>query len=88
MAYVGCKIDCIVNSDKMNLQIGNAGTKRIASRSNSDSKTSEQFELWNMLLLMLPGSLNTYYGDEIGMTNGMTTGDTVSAINTLCDIIL
>jgi glycosidase len=55
--------------------IGNANMRRIASRSSGkDNANKGDFELWNMLLLMLPGSLNTYYGDEIGMTNGNQTG--------------
>lgn len=44
-------------------QFGNPGLSRIASRINSQS----QAELLTMIQLLLPGTNNIYYGDEIGM---------------------
>jgi neutral and basic amino acid transporter 1 len=50
-------------------EIGNPYTSRVASR----VKSRERGELMNMLLLTLPGSINTYYGDEMGMEDYNTT---------------
>jgi len=44
-------------------EIGNPYEPRVTTR----MKSRERGELMNMLLLTLPGSINTYYGDEIGM---------------------
>jgi glycosidase len=49
-------------------EIGGPNVARIATRAGSNASA----ELWTMLLLALPGSLNTYYGDEIGMINSDT----------------
>lgn len=48
-----------------NAQIGTPNMKRLATRVRSVSDA----ELWNTMLLLLPGSISVYYGDEIGMTD-------------------
>ncbi|KAK3606381.1 hypothetical protein CHS0354_042015 [Potamilus streckersoni] len=56
-----------------NFVIGNHDNRRIAD------KWGEEFvNAWNMLLLTLPGTPTTYYGEEIGMTGmNYTLNDTV-----------
>lgn len=39
---------------------------RLATRTGDKRDLAE---IWNLLLLLLPGSLSAYYGDEIGMAN-------------------
>ena len=46
------------------VQIGDSNTKRVASRVNEDRVNAA-----NMLLMLLPGTVFPYYGDEIGMKN-------------------
>lgn len=60
----------IEEHDRSNLsypmwEIGNSRVPRIATRAGGPA----QAELWNMMLLMLPGSVNSYFGDEITMTD-------------------
>ncbi|CAL8101472.1 unnamed protein product [Orchesella dallaii] len=47
-----------------NWLVGNHDQWRIASRF-----TPEDVDAFNMLIMLLPGSMVTYYGEEIGMTN-------------------
>ena len=47
-----------------NFHIGNHDQLRVATRHGT-----HMTDAWNMILMMLPGTPLTYYGDEIGMTN-------------------
>jgi glycosidase len=47
-------------------EIGNPYVDRLASRFGG---RRDKAELFQMLLFMLEGSINTYYGDELGMVN-------------------
>lgn len=39
------------------------------SRLATRVRNVDDAELWNTMLLLLPGSISVYYGDEIGMTD-------------------
>lgn len=81
---IACNAQCI--SDKVNgwmegagnsgvwsnWQMGNQDTSRIATRLGND----QYINAMNMLLLTLPGTAFTYYGEEIGMKDGSSaSGD-------------
>ena len=48
-----------------NFQLGDAFTSRIATRVESRA----QAEALLLVQLVVPGTINIYYGDEIGMTD-------------------
>ena len=56
--------------DWPNFVLGNHDNSRIASRINYDFARAMA-----VLITTLPGTPTLYYGDEIGMTNGGTTGE-------------
>lgn len=64
----------VMNSEKYtaNWQLGNHDTSRVASR----LPATVSVKAANLLLLTLPGTAITYYGDEIGMTDNMAITET------------
>lgn len=52
-----------------NTKIGNHDNKRIADRIGD-----VYVDVMNMMLLTLPGTPTTYYGEELGMRGGNYTG--------------
>ena len=55
----------------MQQKIGNHDKRRIADRIGQ-----EYVDAMNMMLLTLPGTPTTYYGEELGMRGGDYTGMT------------
>lgn len=59
-------------------EIGHPHVSRVASRlhgkNETNLKTRDQSNLALMLLMVLPGSINVYYGDEIGMLDSDAPG--------------
>jgi len=58
-------------------QIGNQDTSRVAARLNTagSDEAVDYTNLANMLALLLPGTALTYYGEEIGMVDGVISFD-------------
>lgn len=54
------------------LQVGSPSNSRIASRVGTD-----YVNVINMLLLTLPGTATTYYGEELGMQDNPAVNNTV-----------
>jgi len=62
-------LDMLVERKVMfNVQLGNERTSRVASRFGD-----EFVNALNMLLLTLPGTALTYYGEELGMVDSPST---------------
>jgi len=54
-----------------NFQLGNHDVSRVASRLGSDL-----VDAMNMIYMLLPGTPITYYGEEIGMVDGVMASHT------------
>ena len=71
----GCDANCVKDTVNLGLknegdllsnwETGNRDTSRLATRMNGETYT----DIINMMLLTLPGTAFTYYGEEIGMVD-------------------